>query len=171
MGLTRESPLVAMGSAPVHDDVPSAVELPGSFLAAQARPFVQKVFSQTTQDILYAGVGPACLRLVDDEATQTRAFLNANTSCRLWQLREAKKNVLMLGEFLYPSKMDTGVNAVELDPPLAAKICIWNAIYRVCCAWRKVENENARLLAAHAFVYETLCADARKLKRRRVAFG
>lgn len=123
-----------------------------SVLALASREWVNAHLERDTLAILHADTASACIRA---EAWVQREDLNQAKLCSKKVLLHARTRVSFLADLFFD--LDG-----ELAPKLAAAMCIWNSIYRVCRAWAQVDSSEARRLAAHAYVYHKLLRGAHR---------
>jgi hypothetical protein len=117
-----------------------------SLLALASRDWASAHFDKETMDVLRSNTAGACFRAEDH---LERAELNAARACTRKELKRARTHVQFLAELLFESEE-------TIPPRLAACVCLWNSIYRLCRAWTRLDPSQIRPLAAHARVYDTL---------------
>ena len=117
-----------------------------SLLALASREWARAHFDEDTMAVLRSNTEGACFRA---EEHLERAELNAARVCTRKELKRARTHVQFLAELLFESDE-------KVSPHLAACVCMWNSIYRLCRAWTRVDACEIRKLAAHTKVYNQL---------------
>jgi hypothetical protein len=136
-----------------------------SVLAVASREWADAHFEEATLAILRSSTEAACARA---QVHLQREDLNAATTCSRKHLSHARTRVSFLANLFFDLEG-------RLEPNLAAAMCLWNSIYRVCRAWKRVDPAEARILAAHAHVYNQLLKSTRaagvSVSCRRLSFS